>query len=259
MNEFTLSLRRILAHAFHILVSAKRDAFRLLDVTFWPMVLFFSMTLFVSTVLHDRRITGLVVLGSLGWRVIYHFQMEAVQLYMDNYWMGMIEHVMISPVRWWEFILGGSLSALAKILFIAMVFLGLGHWLFQFSVTQWPATLAGLLACAGCGLWLSVLSLGVAFLKRGDAFAFIFAFPDLIGVLSGVFYPVTVFPAPIRLLAETLPTTYAFNLLKATLGLAPWTPGRYFVALAVWMVLAILFTSWALRKARREGKLVKMK
>jgi len=259
MNDFQRSCRRVLAHAYHIMVSAKRDAFRLLDVTLWPLVLFLSMTLFASAFSADPKIIGLVVLGALGWRIIYHFQMEAVQLYMDNYWMGMIEHVMISPVRWWEFILGGAISAVLKILVIATLFLGLGHLVFHFSVTRWPETLAGFLACAACGLVLSVFSLGVAFLKRGDAFAFIFAFPDAIAVLSGVFYPVSVFPAPVRILAETLPTTHAFNLLKATLGLAQAQPWRFCLSLAVWLALAVLFTGWALRKARREGKLVKMK
>jgi ABC-2 type transport system permease protein len=259
MSELALSTRRILAHAYHTLVSARRDAFRLFDVTLWPLVLFLSMTLFAGAFTSDRRITGIVVLGALGWRIIYHFQMEAVQLYMDNYWMGMIEHVMISPVRWWEFILGGALSAVAKICVIAVIFLGLGHCFFQFTVQAWGPTLLGFLACAGCGLVLSIFSMGVAFLKRGDAFAFIYAFPDAVAVLSGVFYPVTVFPAPVRLLAETLPTTQAFNLLKATLGMGQWQPLRYFLTLAAWLLLAVLFTTWALAKARRDGKLVKMK
>ena len=259
MTEAGRSCRRILAHAYHIGVSARRDAFRLFDVTLWPLVLFLSMTLFAGAFTSDRRITGLVVLGALGWRVIYHFQMEAVQLDMDNYWSGMIEHVMISPVRWWEFILGGAISAAAKIAFIALLFLGLGHWVFGFTVTSWCATLIGLLACAGCGLVLAVFSMGVAFLKRGDAFAFIYAFPDAIAVLSGVFYPITVFPRPVRLLAETLPTTHAFNLLKATLGMAQGDLPRFLATLAVWMILAIGFTRWALARARRAGKLVKMK
>jgi ABC-2 type transport system permease protein len=259
MNELTDSLRRILAHAYHILISAKRDTFRLFDVTLWPLVLFLSMILFAGAFTHRREVIGVVVLGALGWRIIYHFQMEAVQLYMDNFWMGMIEHVMISPVRWWEFILGGAISALGKILVIALLFLGLGHSVFHFTVEAWPATLLGFLACACCGLVLSIFSMGVAFLKRGDAFAFIFAFPDAVAVLSGVFYPVSVFPAPVRMVAETLPTTHAFNLLKATLGMARWDPSRFLVALAVWLVLAVLFTTWALKKSRRDGKLVKMK
>jgi ABC-2 type transport system permease protein len=259
MNSALASARRSLAHAYHILIVAHRDGFRLLDVTLWPLVLFLSMTLFAGAFTSDRSIIGVVVLGALGWRIIYHFQMESVQLYMDNYWNGMIEHVMISPVRWWEFILGGALSAVVKILVIALLFLGLGHACFHFTVVRWAATLEGFLACAACGLVLAIFSMGVAFLKRGDAFAFIFAFPDAIAVLSGVFYPTTVFPGPVRMLAACLPTTHAFNLLKNTVGKGPWNPGLFFATLTLWLILGILFTSWALKKARRDGKLVKMK
>jgi ABC-2 type transport system permease protein len=259
MLELAAPARRVYAHAYHITLSLRRDTFRLLDVTLWPLVLFLSMGLFAESFTHDPRVIGVVVLGALGWRIIYHFQMEAVQLYMDNYWMGMIEHVMISPVKWWEFIAGGALSAVVKILVIAFTFLGLGKILFHFSVQAALPTFLGLLACAACGLVLAIFSMGVAFLKRGDAFAFIFAFPDVIAVLSGVFYPVSVFPAPVQAFARLLPTTHAFGLLKATLGQGRAEPGLFLATLAPWVVLGILFTSWALAKARREGKLVKMK
>jgi ABC-type polysaccharide/polyol phosphate export permease len=162
-------------------------------------------------------------------------------------------------MRWWEFVLGGAVSAIAKILIIAAAFLFLGRVLFHVTLHQPLTVLLGFLACAACGLVLSIFSMGVAFLKRGDAFAFIFAFPDVIAVLSGVFYFVTVFPKPVQVFAQTLPTTHAFNLLKATLGLAPYEPGWFLATLAPWLVAGILFTSWALGKARREGKLVKMK
>lgn len=259
MPDLRAPCRRIYANAFHITLNLRRDAFRFLDVTLWPLVLFLSMGLFCQSFTKDPGVVGLVVLGALGWRIIYHFQMEAVQLYMDNYWMGMIEHVMIAPMRWWEFILGGAASAVVKILVITFSFLLLGRILFHFTMTRPRATLAGLLACAACGLVLAIFSLGVAFLKRGDAFAFIFAFPDVIAVFSGVFYPVTVFPRPVQAFAQLLPTTHAFNLLKATLGQAPAEPGLFLATLLPWLAAGILFAQWALAKARREGKLVKMK
>jgi len=127
-----------------------------------------------------------------------------------------------------------------------MLFLGLGRTAFGFTVGRWAATLAGLAACAGCGLVLAVFSMGMAFLKRSEAHAFIYAFPDAIAVVSGVFYTTAVFPAPVRMLAQTLPTTHAFNLLKATLGQAPWRPGLCLATLAAWGVAAVAFTSWAL-------------
>ena len=238
---------------------ARRDGFRLLDVTLWPLVLFLSMTLFAGSFTHDRHVIGIIVLGALGWRIIYHFQMEAVTIYMDNYWQGMIEHVMISPLRWWDFILGGAFCAAVKILVIGISFLGLGHLVFHFTVERWWPTLGGFLSCAACGVVLAIFSMGVAFLKRGDAYAFIFAFPDAIAVVSGVFYPTTVFPGPVRLLASALPTTHAFDLLKSTVGGAPWSPGAFVATLACWLGLGVAFTAWALKRARRDGKLVKMK
>ncbi|BDU72872.1 ABC transporter permease [Mesoterricola silvestris] len=259
MPELRAPFRRVYAHAYHIALGMRRDAFRLLDVTLWPLVLFLSMGLFAQSFTRDPRVIGLVVLGALGWRVIYHFQMEAVQLYMDNYWNGMIEHVMITPLKWWEFILGGAVSAVGKILFIALSFLFLGRVLFGFTVTAPLRTMGGFLACAACGLVLAIFSMGVAFLKRGDAFAFIFAFPDVIAVLSGVFYPVTVFPRPVQAFAQGLPTTHAFNLLKATLGQSQGQPWLFLATLLPWLAAGVLFTQWALAKARREGKLVKMK
>ncbi len=257
--ELAAPCRRIYAHAYHITLSLKRDAFRLLDVTLWPLVLFLSMGLFCQSFTKDPKVIGVVVLGALGWRIIYHFQMEAVQLYMDNYWMGMIEHVMISPVKWWEFVLGGAISAVGKILVIALTFLVLGRVLFGFTAHGVGATFLAFLACAACGLVLAVFSMGVAFLKRGDAFAFIFAFPDVIAVLSGVFYPITVFPRPVQAFAQLLPTTHAFNLLKGTLGTATGSFPAFLLTLVPWLLAGILFTQWALAKARREGKLVKMK
>ena len=260
MNELALSLRRILAHAYHILVSAKRDAFRLFDVTLWPLVLFLSMTLFAGAFTSDREVIGMVVLGALGWRIIYHFQMEAVQLYMDNYWMGMIEHVMISPVRWWEFILGGAISAVAKIAVIALLFLGLATRSSTSRSEPGPPPCPGFLACAGCGLVLSIFSMGVAFLKRGDAFAFIFAFPGRGGGAERRVLPGHGVPRPRcgcwpRPCPPPTPSTCSRRPWAWPRGTrcaipAPWPSGWS------WRVL---FTTWALAKARRDGKLVKMK
>ena len=257
-NPVLASLRRSLAQTYHAMLNA-REGFRLLDITIWPLVLFLSMTLFAGAFTKDPKVNGVIVLGALGWRVLYHFQIEPVQVYMDNYWAGTIEHVMMSPLRWFELVIGGALSALCKMLIIATLFLGLGHLLFHFNVASWGSTILALLAIAACGMILSIFSMGVAFLKRGDAFAFIFAFPDAVAVLSGVFYPTAVFPEPFRTLAQLLPTTHAFNMLKQTIGMAVPSVGLFFATAALWLVAAFVFLQWALRKARREGRLVKLK
>jgi len=259
MSSLTASGKRIVAHAYHITTNMRRDPFRLLDITVWPLILFLSMTLFAGVFTVDKAVLGLVILGALGWRIVYHFQMESVQLYMDNYWSGMIEHLMISPIRWPEFIIGGMISAIAKITIIGSFFLGLGWLIFGFVVTDWVTVLLAFLAIAACGIVLAIFGLGVAFLKRGDAFAFIFAFPDAVAVLSGVFYPTSIFPEPFRTIAQFLPTTHAFNILKSTLGMGEPNLPLFFLTITGWFLVSLLFIRWALKRARKNGKLVKMK
>jgi ABC-type multidrug transport system permease subunit len=257
-NPLRASLRRSLAQTYHALLQA-REGFRLFDVTVWPLVLFLSMTLFAGVFTKDVKVIGLIVLGALGWRVLYHFELETVQVYMESYWAGTVEHMMVSPVRWWELVLGGVVTALIKIAIIGSLFLVLGWLMFGFVIGNWGAVLLAMLAVALCGVILAIFSLGVAFVKRGDSFAFIFAFPDAIAVLSGVFYPTNIFPEPFRTIALLLPSTQAFNMLKATIGMGTPNFVLFFLTAAFWLVAAVLFNHWALRRARRDGKLVKMK
>ena len=51
-----------------------KNPFRWFDVTVWPLILLFSLTLFVSFVGNDPRLVTLVVLGVMGWRAVYHAQ-----------------------------------------------------------------------------------------------------------------------------------------------------------------------------------------
>lgn len=252
-------MKRIAAHARQLFNGLRRDSFRLLDVVLWPMVLFFSITLFASAYTKDPKAMGLIVLGSLGWRIICHFQMEGVQLFLDNYWYGMTEHLMVSPGHWWEFVLGGAVSALFKISVVGFILLGLGRVVFGFQVVRWGATFVGLLACAACGLAFACLAMGVAFLKRADSFPFIIAFPDAIAVLSGVYYSTALFPWPLALLAQCLPTTHAFNLLKSTLGMAEANLGLFFLTFIPWGLASVLFASRALERAQRKGLIVRWK
>jgi hypothetical protein len=47
--------------------------------------------------------------------------------------------------------------------------------------------------------------------------------------------------------------------VKGPLGLATPEPGLFLVTLLLWLIGGVAFTQWALARARRLGKLVKMK
>ena len=60
-------------------------------------------------------------------------------------------------------------------------------------------------------------------------------------------------------LAMALAWLIASALMALTIVFIPWSPAAFFGTLAFWLVLGVTFTNWALKRARREGKLVKMK
>ena len=99
-----------------------------------------------------------------------------------------------------------------------------------------------------------MVSLGITYIKGSDAFAFTFAFPDMLAVLSGVFYPITLFPVPLQYFVSIFPTTHAFAILKGGKNILP-----FLITALIWFILAAGFNTWAFNKARREGKLVKLK
>jgi len=87
----------------------------------------------------------------------------------------------------------------------------------------------------------------------------LYALADVMAVLSGVFYPLAVFPKAVQTAVQVLPTTHAFDLLKAVVGMAEPHPVRFLAVAGVWLILAIWFNRWAFQKARKEGRLVRMK
>ncbi len=251
-------VRRAYSQAYRAFLLMRRDGFRLLDVTVWPLVVLVSTALLVGYFSSNPNVMGLVILGALGWRVLYCFQIEPVQGYMDEYWSDSLDQLMISPLRRVEFLAGGLVSAVFKSVIVSALFLVLGAVFFGYAPSNWFAVLEGVLAIAFTGIILAIFSLGVAYLKGRDAFAFIYAFPDFIAVFSGVFYPISVFPEPLRSIVQLLPSSYAFAILKTAVGFPAPNYTLFFLTCAAWLAIAYWFNNWAFNAARRDGKLAKL-
>lgn len=124
-------------------------------------------------------------------------------------------------------------------------------------LARWP----GIAGCAA----LTVAAL-LPFGLVGGAMTLLLKRSDPVGrglhaasmLLAGVAYPVEVLPAPLRGLAEALPTTHALRALRGALFDAP--PGDAVAALAgfalVGGVLAVPLVRALDRAARRRGSLV---
>src|SRR3989344_9417126 len=115
--------KRILSQLYRASLNMLRDGFRLMDITFWPLVLYFSMSLFAYSISESKEIIGLIPVGALGWLLLYHFQIEPSQIFMDHYWTNCVEHLMASPLRRSEFIASGVIIGMIKGTITGSIFL----------------------------------------------------------------------------------------------------------------------------------------
>jgi ABC-2 type transport system permease protein len=253
-----MRLSRIYAVTYRNIVNSQKNFFRLFDITLWPLVLFLSLTLFIQYIKGESAILGAVILGVMGWRIVYHMQIEFCQSYMDNWWSGMLGHFMISPVTTLEFILGNLVVAVVKMGAVAGTYFIFAKLLFDYTFTNWNLILIGSLILMLFGLCMGLITLGICMIYQDNAFAVAYLLPDLIVLFSGVYYPVTIFPVFIQKVMTVFPTLYAFEILKASVGLGSINIPYSIATVVLWFVISVSFLIFCKKYAKRKGLFAKL-
>ncbi len=235
-----------------------RNYFRLFDITIWPLTLLFSIALFVNFMDASPAITAMVILGVTGWRAVYHLQFDLITSYMDEYWGHSLNHFLISPLRHIEFMLGNILTGLIKFVFVLIIYLLLGKFLFSFTLINIPQFIIGILALSLFGVILGIIGMGLVTLYHDNAYTAAYIIPDLLVLLSGVYYPITIFPAAVQKFIAFIPAVYGFDILKSTIGLGTANYPMLVITTLVWLVLAILFFVLCFNHAKKTGRLGRM-
>lgn len=144
---------------------------------------------------------------------------EQVGYFLENeMWMGTLEQLWMTPVKKLALVMGWVLFALIKavtygaISMITIVFLTNDNWeywsninipLFAFSI------ISLFLISVVNGIFISEISL-----RFRQADAIIFFITLLVPLLSGISYPISILPNPIRCFSYILPTTYIYDLIR---------------------------------------------
>ena len=157
--------------------------------------------------------------GAMLWNYLSVIFMEVAVAISWERWEGTIEYTFMAPVRRVTHLLGicafallyGTLrSALVALAVVALFHLDLSH-------ADLGAALVVLLASTvpliGLGIFTSILPLLSP--EKGEQMTF--AVQGLILLVSGVYYPVSVLPLPLRVLGDASPLTYTLQGVRACL------------------------------------------
>lgn len=240
----------------------RRSPHRLFDVLLWPIVdtlLFASIAVYASsrTMNAGEQLVAYTLTGMILWQVVYQAQIALATGFLEETFARNLLNLMATPLREWEYVAGVALFGLAKLLCGVSVVATLAWVAYAFDITTLglgALPVAALLLAIGWGIALFVIGLVLRFGTGAEAFAWGVLFTIM--PLSGVFYPTEALPAPLRPIAELLPTTHAFAAgreLTAGGGM-PWRELSLAAAGTVALVCAALaFLLWMLRLFRARG------
>jgi ABC-2 type transport system permease protein len=204
-----------------------------------------------------------LLVGALLWSYLSMVFVEIAYAIIWERWEGTIEHTFMAPVRRATHLFGicafafcyGTVRS-APILGAAIALFGLD--LSRADLGAAAAVLAvATLPLVGLGILASVLPLLSP--EKGEQMTV--AVQGLVLLVSGVYYPLSVLPLPLRVLGELSPLTYALSGIRASLlegrHLGDQLPTLGLLGLMglVLVPVGLAVFAWAERRAKRLGLL----
>ena len=152
-------------------------------------------------------------------------------------------------------IVSGIIAGFFKFLIVLTIYLILAHYLFSFEIPSMFKFILGISYLCFTGAVLGIMTFAFVILYKHKAITFAFMIPDLFVLLSGVYYPISIFPPLMVKFVHILPTFYGFELLKSMVGLGTANYLGMAIAGAAWFGLALLSINYAVKKAKENGSL----
>jgi ABC-type multidrug transport system permease subunit len=257
MNDFLSHIKGVLYRNY---IWAYRSPFRLMDVTIWPLVMLFTLTLFFSVVGGNPEYLSLIIFAIAGWRAIFFVTFETCAMFIEEHWHRALPDLLVSPISTLQIAIGGALTGVLKAIAVVIIFSVVGYLVYGFVLVEPLKFILALvfLMLAGFSIGFVLFGLACYFDKR-NVFTLGFILPDIIGLMSGPYYNVhEFFPGWLAAVLNTFPTTHAFNLIKSIFGIAKVDYGMLIGTSVVWLVLAIAINRTFYNMGRRKGTLTKV-
>jgi ABC-2 type transport system permease protein len=204
-----------------------------------------------------------LLLGSLLWAYLSIVFIEISFSITWERWEGTLEYTFMAPVRRVTHLLGVCTFAILYGLLRTAAVLLIAVPLFHLDLSRADLAAAAIamavstLPLIGLGVLSSVLPLLSP--ERGEQMTV--AVQGVLLLVSGVYYPVSVLPLPLRLLGTASPLTYTLDAMRASLihgaGVGALAPDLAVLLGmgAVLLPMGLLAFAWAERRAKRLGLL----
>jgi ABC-2 type transport system permease protein len=222
ISRYTISWRRIAAMIERYWYLLRSSLPRLLELVYWPAVQLMTWG-FLQLYLGQNagyfaRAGGTFIGAVLLWDILFRGQLGFSLSFLEEMWSRNLANLMISPLKPLEFVLALMAMSVVRLL-IGMVpvsLLAIGF--FGFNLYGMGLALAAffinlILTSWAVGIFVSGVVMRNGLGAENLAWSVMF----LLMPLTCVYYPVSVLPAWLQVVAWSLPPTYVFEGMRALL------------------------------------------
>src|SRR5436305_6296486 len=196
---------------------ASRNVFFFFELLFWPIVGVISIGLMTRFLGITPAQASFVLIGTIALSVVNVCQLEVAYAVLMDVWSKSIKHQFLAPIGIRHLTIGSWLVGMIRGSVLFTLLAVLAWWAFDFRVF---AAGGGRVAVFLLGCFLNAWIVGVfvcalitLFGNRAEAFAW--ASVNLVLVLAGIYYPVSLLPAPVAMVAAATPLTYFLDAYRA--------------------------------------------
>ncbi|MBI2029805.1 ABC transporter permease [Candidatus Gottesmanbacteria bacterium] len=259
-----MKTNRILAILYRHLVLWRRDFDKIAETFWWPIV---DLIVWGFVTIYLQKQTGATAEavsfflgGVIFWSVINKSQLDVGMTFLQEAWDRNLINVFASPITKWEFLTATLLLGLIKVILSVIAVGLLAIFLYAFNIFKlgWyfiPFMINLLVMGWWIGIFINGIIIRYGYRVQAFAWTLIFAFQPI----SAVFYPVSVLPPFLQIVARLTPASYTFEGMRAVL-----ISGTFSLELLllgsllnlIYLVLSLLFYSRMFNAAQKHGYLI---
>ena len=241
-------------------IMAKRNFFTIFEVIFWPFIGLMSIGLMASFLSMGKNEVSFILIGAIAFSIIQVCQIDIAYVMLFDMWSKSIKHTFIAPVRGHHLIIGSLLFGIFRsvLVFIILAFLSFYAFGFDFlskGIIPVLIFLAGLFltsASVGILVCISILLFG----QRAEVTAW--TMTGIMMFVCGIYYPVSVLPVSVQIVAKAIPLTYFLEYMRSFYGFGEANVMLGFALAIFYFVTGIIALDMATGRARRSGILLRL-
>lgn len=243
-----------------------RNSFRILDVSFWPVMDLLVWGWVSNYLLSNQQNVPQMITFLVGsiilFNVLYRAQQGITVSFLEDIWSRNLLNIFTAPVRASEFVAATYIVGLTQaVVVLAVMALAAGvFYNFDMRAVGWALLPLFLnLLIMGWALGLFTTALILRYGNQAEALAW--AVPFLIQPLSAVFYPISILPAFLQPVAFCIPAAHVFEGMREILQQHRFPQEHLITATAlnaIYMTLAALFFALMFKEARQKGLISKL-